>query len=124
MDMASLRIQGNGNEKGVCAGSTERVVMVWCATARGRARKGSVCPGSGCNMWFVSSRLVVLSFCPCVATAARTTASNTPGKFRNRKHATQPPQAFDRREMTRGLGSRVNPQWHFKNCARAFERRW
>ena len=50
--------------------------------------------------------------------------SNTPGKFRNRKNATQPPQqAFDRREMTRGLGSRVNPQWHFM-CPRAFEGRW
>ena len=100
------------------------MVMVWCATARGRVRKGSVCVSSGCDMWFVSSRLVVLSlgvFCPCVATAARTTAQTRQASFAIANTRPSHRRPSDRREMTRGLGSRVNPQWHLK-CPRAFER--
>ena len=59
--------------------------------------KGSVCVSSGCNMWFVSSQLVVLSlrvFLSMCRNGREDHCSNTPGKFRNRKHATQPPQAL------------------------------
>lgn len=58
---------------------------------------------------------------PCVATAARTTAQTRQASFAIANTRPSHRRPFDRREMTRGLGSRVNPQWHLK-CPRALER--